>query len=102
MPASTVIFHRFAAREYDLAYKWYAARSDRAAASFERAVEQAVQRIADAPDRWPSYSEHYRWVRVRRFPYVLYYRMLGSTRVLIVAVSHGRRRLGYWSRRSGT
>jgi plasmid stabilization system protein ParE len=101
MPASTVIFHRFAAREYDLAYKWYIARSVRAAASFERAVDQAVQGIADAPDRWASYGEHYHWVRLRRFPYVLYYRILDSTRVLIVAVAHGRRRLGYWSRRTG-
>jgi hypothetical protein len=46
------------------------------------------------------YHRHYRWVRTRRFPYILYYRLVDADEVLIVAVAHARRRPGYWLRRS--
>jgi hypothetical protein len=39
-------------------------------------------------------------MRVRRFPYVLYYEILDSFTVMIYAVSHTGRRPGYWLRRA--
>lgn len=35
-------------------------------------------------------------MRVRKFPYLLYYTMLDGAEVLIVAVAHAHRRPGYW------
>jgi len=99
-PAFRVRFHRLASQEYLRAWRAYARLRSRTALRFQDAVSAAVRRIAGAPQSWPIYSGPYRWARVRRFPYVLYYRILSSTDVLVVAVAHGRRRPGYWLRRS--
>jgi plasmid stabilization system protein ParE len=98
--AAIVHFHRLALREYQVAQQWYARRSAQALQRFQEAVERAVERIALAPDRWPTFGRHHRWVRAGRYPYLLYYRILGPDRVLVVAVAHARRRLGYWLRRT--
>jgi plasmid stabilization system protein ParE len=81
------------------AQRWYARRSLQALTRFQDAVEEAVERIASAPHRWPVFGRDYRSVRAGRFPYILYYRMIDPGRVLVVAVAHARRRPGYWSRR---
>jgi plasmid stabilization system protein ParE len=98
--AATVLFHRLALKEYRAAERWYVHRSARAGQRFQDEVEKAVERIAASPDRWSTFGLHHRWVRVARFPYVIYYQILDPSEVLIVAVAHGRRRLGYWSRRT--
>jgi plasmid stabilization system protein ParE len=99
MAFASVIFHRLALREYRTAILHYRTRSWQAASRFVKAVDAAIQRIASAPDRWPVIHVNYRWVRTRRFPYIVYYRILDPDHVLIVAVAHGRRRPGYWLRR---
>jgi len=99
--ATLVIFHRLALREYQAAQRWYARRGGIALAqSFQDEIERAVQQIAHNPSQWPIAQGPYRWIRPRRFPYVLYYRTLDANHVLIVAVAHARRRPGYWLRRS--
>ena len=97
--AITVRYLRLASREYAKARRWYSRRSPRAAQRFADAVDKAVQEISNAPNRWPVYQGPYRWIRPRRFPYTLYYRILDADNVLIVAVAHDRRRPGYWMRR---
>jgi hypothetical protein len=42
-----------ATKDYEDAFDWYRARSERAADGFEEAVERALAAIAEAPDRWP-------------------------------------------------
>lgn len=70
---------------------------------FAAAVERAVSLIAGFPVAGPAY----RYVRpehgvrrriVRGFPFVLAYRVLGD-RIRIDAVTHMRRRPGYWHHR---
>jgi plasmid stabilization system protein ParE len=99
--SAVVIFHRLARREYRAARQHYEQISARTAARFVQAVTRAVERIAENPNAWPEYCPHYRWVRTRRFPYLLIYRMLEPNFVVVVAVAHGRRRPGYWLRRMG-
>jgi plasmid stabilization system protein ParE len=100
MASASVQFHRLAVREFRDARRWYALRSPLAAQRFIDAVDHAVQRIAGAPDRWPVYQGPHLWVRLQRFPYVLYYRVIDPDEVLIVALAHSRRRPGYWRRRT--
>jgi hypothetical protein len=38
-------------------------------------------------------------VRLRRFPYILYYHVVDDSLALVLAVAHARRRPGYWRRR---
>jgi plasmid stabilization system protein ParE len=99
MPAA-IRFQRLAGQEYQSAFRWYARRSNQAALDFESEVNQALQRIAATPNRWPVYQGSDRFVRVRRIPYVLYYRIVDPTQVLIMAVAHASRRPGYWLRRT--
>src|SRR5260370_36417503 len=98
--AATIIFHRLALREYDAAWRWYAQRSSWAAQRFQDEVEHSLQKIAATPDRWPMFHNRFRGLRVRRFPYVLYYHILDADHLLIMAVAHASRRPGYWLRRS--
>lgn len=97
--AATVIFHRLAAREFRTACRWYAQRSADLEQAFRDAIDGAAQKIADSPRLWPSFRTRYRWVRTRRFPYLLYYSILDADRVLVLAVAHSRRRPGYWVKR---
>jgi hypothetical protein len=50
-------------------------------------------------DALPVLSGPYRWVRVRRFPYLLIFRRKSPEVIVIVAVAHTSRRPGYWRRR---
>jgi plasmid stabilization system protein ParE len=94
-----VTFHRLAAEEFVTVRRWYARRSPATEARFVAAVELAVQSIEANPAAGTSYRGPYRWVRVRRFPYLIYYEAPDPTMVLVYAVAHARRRPGYWRRR---
>jgi hypothetical protein len=97
-----VRFHRLAAQEYRDARIRYEHRRAGLGSDFTAAVDRAVNRIATEPGRWPVFRERYHSVRVRRFPYRLYYHVLGLGFILILAVAHDHRRPGYWLRRSAT
>jgi plasmid stabilization system protein ParE len=99
MPPVTVFFHRLADKEYQKTFRWYRRRSEKIADLFEAKMQEAIEKIAANPDRWPRSDNLHRWFRVRGFPFFLYYRILDTSQVLILAVAHGRRRPGYWRRR---
>ena len=99
MAATEVRFHPEAATEYIDAHSWYAARSAAIADRFEAAVAKGVQRIVEAPNRWPNYDVTHRKLLLRRFPYLLIYRE-AAVHIWIVAVAHAYRRPGYWKRRT--
>lgn len=99
MPDRSVVFHRLAAREYRLARDWYAARSVEVAERFRIAVDQAAERIAVETDLLAALEGAYRWVRVRRFPYVLVFRERSPGVIMVVALAHTSRRPGYRRRR---
>jgi hypothetical protein len=92
-------YHRLAWKEFAKAINWYRQRSKRAAARFIDGVFKAEARIDSDPLQWPIYLKNYRWVKVHRFPYLLFYVILPSGENRIMAVAHGKRRPGYWLRR---
>jgi plasmid stabilization system protein ParE len=94
-----VLFHRLATADYLRGIAWYRAQRSGASARYVAAVEDAVARIEASPHTGsPCYGAYY-WVRVRRFPYLIYYRVLTDSLTLIYAVAHAHRRPGYWLRR---
>ena len=96
-----VLFHRIAANEYLKARRWYAQEGgDRLADRFRDKVDEAVERIARNPEAGAAFRKSYRWVRLHRFPYLLYYHILDDSRVMILAVAHAARRPAYWLRRA--
>ncbi|WP_434041654.1 MULTISPECIES: type II toxin-antitoxin system RelE/ParE family toxin [Sorangium] len=84
--------------EAEEAASWYAERDPRVAARFAEEIETALNRIADTPDRWPSYRHGTRRVRLTRFPYLVVYRE-EPERILVVAIAHAKRKPGYWRSR---
>jgi plasmid stabilization system protein ParE len=99
VPGVTVIFHRLAAKEYLAAFRWYARQSLRTAGSFLAEIDRACSLIAENPLAWPIFHRRFRFFKLRRFNYVLYFRVIDDCRVQVLAVAHGRRRPGYWFRR---
>lgn len=88
-----------AVAEAEAAARWYAKRSPTAAARFSAELDAAEAAILDRPDAWPSAEGGNRRYLLRRFPFSVVYRVEES-RVLIVAVAHGRRRPDYWKLRT--
>ena len=92
----TVSFHRLAAEELRTAHAWYAARDSDVADRFQQTVDDAIGRICEDPGAQPVSFKHFRWVRVRRFPYRLIFEHADEDRILILAVTHTSRRSRYW------
>ncbi|SRR5712691_3377786 len=91
-------FHPQALQEAENAVAWYAERSMRAAERFVEEMEVAAAAIGEAPERWSRFDGEARRMFLRRYPYVVIYRVL-TNRIQVLAVAHGRRRPGYWRER---
>ena len=93
-----VEFHPAAIQEAEDAQSWYAERSVFVATVFTREQSLAVQRVAQAPNRYPAAEARTRKAVLDRCPFTHYYRATPDV-VSIVAVAHQKRRPGYWSSR---
>lgn len=91
-------FHPDARIEVLEAYDWYAERSQDAADAFQEELQEAGRAIQRAPERWATYLFGTRRFLLKRYPFVVVYRV-GANRIEIVAVAHGRRTPGYWKER---
>jgi toxin ParE1/3/4 len=93
------VFHGHAKAELDDAIAWYERRRVGLGGEFQSAVEGAVRRICQNPQAGSFYrATRFRYVVVRRFPYVVFY-FEGTHFIQVMAVAHGRRRPGYWMNR---
>jgi toxin ParE1/3/4 len=77
---------------------WYVSRSLDVASRFLDSVEEALERIRQAPDANPMVTPTLRRILLRRFPYAVYYRVF-PTVISVVGVVHGRRHPRRWLRR---
>ncbi len=94
-----VKFHPDAREEYLDAIAWYLTHSESIARAFQQEVQLAVDRIRHEPGQWPIFEGEVHWVRLKRFPYVLYFEILAADVVHVLAVAHANRRPGYWRNR---
>jgi plasmid stabilization system protein ParE len=83
--------------EYLAALTWYSERSRSAAARFEAEVETALERIQEAPTRWPQYIGCRRFL-LHRFPFAVVYEESEFV-IRILAVAHLHRKPAYWQHR---
>lgn len=86
--------------ELEASARWYDEHAG-LGSELVRAMEAALGAIAEAPLRYPLWRPQspYRKHLVRRFPYVVIYRVLADC-VEIIAFAHVRRRAGYWLSRT--
>jgi toxin ParE1/3/4 len=94
-----VRFQNSAAREYLSARRHYSRIDPKLADRFRSAVDTAVSRIMTDPDSLPQTANGFRGIRVKRFPYILFFKVLEAKSIGIYAVAHTSRRPGYWRRR---
>lgn len=95
-----VIFHRLADKDYKRARTALRRRGAALRARLMQAVADATARIAADPGVGAPAFVDYRWVKVGRFRYLLYYRQLAPDLIQVYAVAHTSRRPGYWLRRT--
>jgi plasmid stabilization system protein ParE len=96
--AATVEFHPSALAEVREARRWYALRSGEIADAFLFALDRVVERITTDPSTLPEFLHGTQRCTIRRFPYVVVFRV-AQRRVQVIAVAHVRRRPGYWRSR---
>ena len=94
-----LVFSKLAQADVLAAGRWYAERAPRSAALFAVEIDRAVARIAAAPASWPQVSPRLRRCVVRRFPYLLLFRIQSDGSVLVAAVAHQRQSPAFWQQR---
>ena len=80
------------------ARQWYEEREPGLGAEFGNAVSDTVLHIVDNPMAFPIIRGETRRAVLRRFPYAVYFRMLGDD--IIVLAVHGRQHPRRWQNRT--
>lgn len=88
-------FHPEAASELKCSLAWYAERSPAAAAEFLSDMRRVMQEIEARPERRPADAEGFRSLRLRKFPFQIFYRET-IRGVRVMAIAHTSRRPDYW------
>ncbi|MDP6443620.1 MAG: type II toxin-antitoxin system RelE/ParE family toxin [Pirellulaceae bacterium] len=99
MPPLPIDLHPAAVDEARAAREWYAERSAAAGTAFMTELDNAIDRIRESPDRWPADLHETRRYLLKRFPYLVIYRLI-EDRIQVIAVAHGKRKPGYWRHRT--
>jgi len=95
---ASVRFNPAADEELLEATDWYLQRSAAAAEGFVREIEQALSRIAEAPERYPLTRRGRRRFVLVNYPDDVVYR-LKEVEIEIIAIAHHARRPAYWRSR---
>jgi toxin ParE1/3/4 len=90
--------HPEALAEADAGVLWYLDRSPRVAERFIAAIDTALERICEAPERWPPYVAGTRRYVMLKFPYFIVYKVTPQA-VYVYAIAHAKRRPDYWKER---
>lgn len=93
-----VVFLPEAESEMFEAAKFYESQATGLGVDYISEVEHAINAIAESPMTWPIIEGELRRRLVRRFPFGILYRIEPDA-IIIIAVSHLRRKPGYWKKR---
>jgi plasmid stabilization system protein ParE len=78
---------------------WYARQRAGLGDQYVDAVEELLEQVRAALELFAQVLRNVRWAKIRRFPYVVYYRILDD-RTDVLAVLHGSRDPRVWQRRA--
>jgi len=87
-----VVFRRAARREFE-------ERRRGLGVQFVSEIDHAIDLAAENSERFPVMHRDVRCVRVRRFPYSVFFRA-ESRRIVVLAVFHARRDPSVWQQRA--
>jgi len=86
------------AADVSSARRWYENQQARLGSSFAQSLSATVKRIQGMPRMYVTVFKGVRRAKLRKFPYVIYYRLLPES-VEVLAVLHGNRHPDIWQRR---
>lgn len=93
-------FFRKAARlEYEEAVLWYDSQKTGLGIEFAEEIERALLSACEAPRRCPAVLQDVRRVRVKRFPYFIFFRVR-EKQLIVLAIFHVRRNPIVWRERT--
>lgn len=92
-------FRKAARLEYDEAALWYESQKIGLGSEFVEEIERALLAACEAPQRFSVVLQDVRRVRVRRFPYFVYFRVRDN-RLIVLSVFHVRRNPTVWRERT--
>ena len=90
-----VEFHPAADEELSAAATYYESRRAQLGLELTEEVEGVCTLISEYPEIGRKVDSTHRGIPLRRFPFVVFYRVQGSI-IQITAVAHKRKRPGYW------
>lgn len=94
-----VIVRPAAAADIEDAHRWYSERRAQLGTEFLLELRSAMARVLDRPESFAVVHRNTRRIRLRRFPYGLFYRIYDGT-IVVVACMHGRRDPRKWKSRA--
>ena len=91
-------FSNEAEADFDNSYEYYAIESQKVADNFYRQVNQSLKTISDNPQGFQRVFKNIRRYVIKKFPFVIYYRVENTT-IQIIAVFHTSRNPEIWKQR---
>lgn len=88
----------FAELDVSDAASWYEEQRDGLGLEFLHELDSILQRIVQVPLQFPVIENEARRALLRRFPFSMYFRVIGDT-VELIAVVHQHRDPGVWEQR---
>ena len=92
-------FRRAARLEYDEAAGWYETQKSGLGSKFVEEIERALLLACETPQRFTKMIHDVRCIRVRRFPYSIFFR-IRDDRLIVLSVFHARRNPMVWRERT--
>ena len=93
-----VVFRSATTSDVDAAYEWYENQQQGLGSAFRLAIDAAVELIAANPSASPVVRRNIRRVLLSRFPYALFYRVVGDE-VVVEACIHAKQHPRAWRSR---
>jgi plasmid stabilization system protein ParE len=82
------------------AFEWYNARNSSLGSEFVRAIDTGFSAIAQNPLAYPTMFRQARRLRLKRFPYILFYAVNADENIIsIVSCFHSKRDPKIWQDR---
>jgi toxin ParE1/3/4 len=94
-----IVFRRAARQDFEDAALWYESKRPGLGGAFQTAVEDALRQIQADPLMYRRVHRLVRRVRVRRFPYAVYF-LAEQDRIVVLSVFHARRDPRVWQSRA--
>lgn len=85
--------------DFDKSYKYYYEDSTKVADTFFKRINIGFENIKQNPSSYPIVHEDVRKYVVKKFPFVIYYRIVDSA-IQVIAIFHTSRNPEIWNKRT--